>query len=94
MTIRELIAKGKLEKEVFVVRKHSHVNVRFITNDGSRDEVQLDVHENVLTEQGETELTELFESLCEEFNTTPDSVEEIIIVASEATPEKLEEFSI
>lgn len=82
MTIREICRSGKLVAEVLPVKNFSAVNIRFMTTDGYEDETQLDLSQSPLTRGGEAELSELWESLCGEFNAKKDSVTGVVIVAT------------
>ena len=93
MTIREAYnSKWNFSVEVDEVKKVSAINIGYINNDGKEEETQLDVHHNILTEEGISELEELFESLAEEFETARDKVDYIMIVASANTDEELEDM--
>lgn len=83
MTIWQIINSGKMEVCVPEIRKHSCVNVGFITKDGQEDETQLNIHSELNKNKGITELSKLFTSLCKELNTTRNSVIYIRVVASE-----------
>lgn len=82
MTIKEICRSGKLVAEVLPVKNYSAVNIRFMTMSGCEDETQLDLSKSPLTKSGEEELSELWESLCKEFNAKRDSVLSVVIVAS------------
>ena len=82
MTIKEICRSGKLVAEVLPVKNYSAVDIRFLTTDGREDETQLDLSQSPLTRAGEAELSELWESLCKEFNAKKDSVTSVVIVAT------------
>lgn len=82
MTIKEICRSGRLVAEVLSVKNYSAVNVRFMTTDKCEDETQLDLSHSPLTRAGEAELTELWESLCKEFNAKKDSMLSAVVVAT------------
>lgn len=90
MTIREILKKGKFQKEVVKIQRFSAINIGFLTNDGQEDETQLDVEHNILTKAGLNELEALFNSMTEEFNTRKDRVLYCVVVASAASHAELE----
>ena len=79
MTIFKAIKKLKPDK------RHNNsyrVNIGFLNNGLEFDETQLETEYSIFTQKGVIELTELFTSLCEELNTTKNSVVYVEIVAS------------
>lgn len=91
MTIKQ-IWKKQLQVEVENVKKCSAVNVGFLTADGTEDEVQLNVDNQILTKSGRDELAELFKSLAKELNTKEDRVLSCTVVGTAETHDKLIEM--
>lgn len=78
MTIFKAIKKMRPDKE----HNNSYrVNIGFLNNRLKFDETQLETEYSIFTQKGVVELTELFASLCEELNTTKNSVVYVEIVA-------------
>lgn len=88
MTISEFFEKNPISKTE-TVHRYAAVNIQFINGAGEEDETQLNVSHNLKTKAGIQELEELFESLCEEFETTKDQVTNVRIAASAGTEEAL-----
>lgn len=89
MTIKKIIRTGKLSSCVTSVKEWSCVNISFLDKDNTEQATQLNVDGNLLTKNGEKKLSDLFDSLVGEFETTKDSVLGVEIVASADTNEKL-----
>lgn len=83
MTIRQIIESGKMEICVPELRKHSCVNIGFVNKDGNEDETQLNISNDLNSNEGVTELSKLFTSLCEELNAARNSVTYVRVIASE-----------
>lgn len=78
MTIFKAIKKLKPDK------RHNNfyrVNIGFLNNSLKFGETRLETEHSIFTQKGVIELTELFASLCEELNTTTNSVIYVKIVA-------------
>ena len=86
MKVRELLEKGIAGERV---KRYSAVNIGYTDRNGLEQETQLDVVHRLDTEEGKTELEELFASLCEEFETTPDSVTYVTLAATDDSAEAL-----
>lgn len=81
MTIQEFFQKHPINKKETIYR-YAAVNVTFETNDGKEDETQLDITHSLKTKAGIQELAEVFESLCDEFETSKDKITDVWIAAS------------
>ena len=81
-TIKKLIKSGKMVSEAGLVKRYSSVVVGFITKDGKEDETELDVKHHLLTKEGTDELSDLFNSLTKELNTTKSSVTYLTVVST------------
>lgn len=84
--IRELLQNSiAMEK----VKRYSTVNIGYTDQTGLEQETQLNVFHRLDTEEGKKELEELFGSLCEELETTPDSVTYVTLAATDDSEEAL-----
>ena len=92
MTLKELFNQGKLQLEVGFVKKYSAIDIDFLTNNGTKDQTQLNVENNILTKAGKEELEELFASLTREFNTRNNLVLSCTVVATAETKRELIEI--
>lgn len=89
MTIEELIKAGKMESSVeFPLKRYVVVNIGFMNNEDV-EETQLTLGHDPLTKEGIKELKELFTSLANEFDTKPNRVTYIHIVATAQTDKEL-----
>jgi len=86
MKVRELLENGITGERV---KRYSAVNIGYTDQNGLEQETQLNVAHRLDTEEGKAELEELFASLCEEFETTPDSVTYVTLVATDDSAEAL-----
>ena len=86
MTIKQLLENGIAGERV---KRYSAVNIGYTDQNGLEQETQLNVAHRLDTEEGKAELEELFASLCEEFETTPDSVTYVTLVATDDSAEAL-----
>ena len=78
MTIEDLIKAGKMESSVeFPLKRYVVVNIGFFNNEDAEEETQLT-------------LGQLFTSLANEFDTKPNRVTYIHIVATAQTDKELE----
>mgnify|MGYP000158312042 CR=1 FL=1 len=82
MTIKEIFKEKRVVSEVKSVKQHSCVRIRFLTSKKKEDETELTVAHNLLTKAGVEELSELFASLTNEFDTTKNDVTAVCIVAT------------
>lgn len=90
MTIEELIKAGKMESSVeFPLKRYVVVNIGFFNNEDAEEETQLTLGHDPLTKEGIKELKELFTSLANEFDTKPNRVTYIHIVATAQTDKEL-----
>lgn len=89
MTIKNLVAAGKMVSEVNVIKRASSINVGFYNHLKQRDEIQLDIAHHPLTRDGIEELSSLFNSLVNELDTHCNAVVDITIVATADTLEEL-----
>ena len=90
MTIEELIKAGKMESSVeFPLKRYVVVNIGFFNNEDAEEETQLTLGHDPLTKEGIKELKELFTSLVNEFDTKPNRVTYIHIVATAQTDKEL-----
>lgn len=91
MTIEDLIKAGKMESSVeFPLKRYVVVNIGFFNNEDAEEETQLTLGHDPLTKEGIKELKELFTSLANEFDTKPNRVTYIHIVATAQTDKELE----
>ena len=82
MKVRELLENGIAGEKV---KRYSAVNIGYTDRNGLEQETQLNVAHRLDTEEGKTELEELFASLCEEFETTPDNVTYVTLGSADRT---------
>ena len=91
MTIEDLIKAGKMESSVeFPLKRYVVVNIGVFNNEDAEEETQLTLGHDPLTKEGIKELKELFTSLANEFDTKPNRVTYIHIVATAQTDKELE----
>ena len=91
MVKEDLIKAGKMESSVeFPLKRYVVVNIGFFNNEDAEEETQLTLGHDPLTKEGIKELKELFTSLANEFDTKPNRVTYIHIVATAQTDKELE----
>ena len=85
MTIEDLIKAGKMESSVeFPLKRYVVVNIGFFNNEDAEEETQLTLGHDPLTKEGIKELK------ANEFDTKPNRVTYIHIVATAQTDKELE----
>lgn len=86
--IMSYLESGRITSEVSSVRKWSSVIIDFTDDSGADDSTSFDV-KNITSEEGVSELSELFDTFCKECGIKTPVVNGIFITASAGTYEKL-----
>ena len=92
MTIRQIYNKGQICSEVDSISKHSAIQIMYMDNHRNENETELNISHHILSKAGIDELENLFDSLCNEFDTKRDQVLSVTVVASAKTDAKLQEM--
>ena len=71
------------------IKRYSAINIGYVDKYKQTHETQLNVLTRLDTEKGAKELIDLFASLCEEFETTEDSVTYVDIAATDSSEDSL-----